>query len=688
MSAITPELVDSQPRSSSPPLPSALAGRLRAAAGDWTVRSATGIGLLAAVMYLWNLTASGYANAYYSAAALAASQSWTAWFFGSLDAGNFITVDKPPLATMLMGLSVRLFGLSSWSILLPEALLGMGSVLLLFAIVRRQFGNVAAVIAGVVMALTPVAVLMFRYDHPDALLVFTMLLGAYGAQRAIEDGRHRWLVLAGVAVGLAFLAKYLQGFLVGPAFMLAYAIAGNASLRRRMAGVAVFSAATLATAGAWLAAVAATPASLRPYIGGSTNNSVLDLVFGYDGLGRIFGGSGGQGGATFSGVPGLLRLFNSEFGGQISWLLPFAIVAAGTGLLLTLRAARTDLGRAGYLMWGGWLAVHAIVFSYMSGIVHSYYAVAMAPAIGALVGAGTVALWRLRDRFYFGGLALAGLTLLSVAWAYMLLARSPAFVPWLGSAIVGLGVAAAAFVAVPVLRRRRIGALLGVAALGAMLAGPAAFSIDTVNTAYSGSIVSAGPSATVADALSGSQAGQGGPGGIANQPNQGGTLARANVPGLDGTSGSTSGLPAGTAPSGSGQTGLGSAGGSTAGGGGQGGTDAALAEYLLANRGSATWIVAVSDAMSAAQIELQTGAPVMAMGGWSGSDNAITLDQLKADVASGKLRFIILSGQGGGRAGSSEIAAWVQANGKAVTVSGSSTALYDLSGAATGAATS
>jgi 4-amino-4-deoxy-L-arabinose transferase-like glycosyltransferase len=654
-------------------------GRAREALGEWPVRAGAGVGILSAILYLWNLTVSGYANSYYSAAALAASQSWTAWFFGSLDAGNFITVDKPPLATMVMGLSVRLFGLSSWSVLLPEALLGVGSVLLLFAIVRRQFGTVAATIAGVVMAFTPVAVLMFRYDHPDALMVFLMLLGACGVQRAIENGRNRWLVLAGVAIGLAFLTKYLQGFLVGPAFVVSYVVAANASIRRRVAGVIVFSVSTLLTAGAWVAAVQLTPASARPFIGGSTNNSVLDLIFGYDGLGRIFGGSAGTGqsGTNFSGVPGLLRLFNAEFGGQISWLLPFAIAAASIGLVVTLRTRRTDLGRAGYLLWGGWLAINALVFSYMSGIVHSYYAVALAPAVAALVGAGLVELWKIRGRFRFGGIALAGLVLLSVAWAYMLLGRSPDFLPWLAPAIVAIGLAAAAFIAIPVLRGRRSGALLGALGLVALLAGPVAFSISTVGTSYSGSIVAAGPSATVADALSGSSSG--GAGGVG--PGGSGGLAQvvspANPGGQGGFVGATGGPSnlSGRAASG------GSPGGGASGGGNGGGVGSMLTAYLLANKGSATWIVAVSDAMNAAQIELATGQPVMAMGGWSGSDNAITLSELKSDVASGKLRFAIVGGQGGEGTSATAISAWIVANGKAVTVG--STTVYDLLGLAT-----
>src|SRR5207253_2332718 len=233
-------------------------------------------------------------------------------FFGSFDAANFITVDKPPLGTMLMGLSVRIFGLSSWSILLPEALAGVATVALLFVLVRHSFGPVAAVIAGAAMALTPAAVLIFRYNNPDALLTLLLVLGAGALLKALEAGRLRWVILAATFVGLAFNTKYLQAYLLLPAFATTFAIAAAASLRRTPAG------------------------------------------------------------------------------------------------LLRGRAPRTDVRRAGYLLWGLWLATHLIVFSFMSGIIHSYYAVAMAPAIAALVGAGAVELWALRGRARFGGVVLGG----------------------------------------------------------------------------------------------------------------------------------------------------------------------------------------------------------------------------------------------------------------------------------------
>ena len=628
--------------------PATIASRVRGVAVDRSTLAMGGVGALAAILYLWNLTLNGFANTYYSAAALAASQSWSAWFFGALDGGSFITVDKPPLSTMLMGLSVRLFGLSSWSVLLPEALLGVGSVVLLFAVVRRQFGTAAATIAGVALAITPVAALMFRFNNPEALLTFLLILSAAGAQRAIEGGRHRWLVLAGVATGLAFLAKYLQGFLVGPAIVLAYGIAANASLRRRIAGVVVFSATTLVTAGAWAAAVVLTPADMRPYIGGSSSNSVLDLIFGYDGLGRLLGASSGSNaGANFSGAAGMLRLFNAELGGNIAWLLPFSAIALVAGLILTARARRTDLARAGYILWGGWLVVTGLVLSLMSGGSHQYYTIVLAPAVAALTGAGFMALWDLRDRFRFGGLALSGAILVTTALSYLLLSRTPDLLPWLAPAVIATGLGSAAFIAVPELDSRKVGVMLAGAGLAAILAGPAAFTFQTVTTSQQGSIVTAGPTATVTDVLSGSSTGGMGGG-------------RGMAPG---GGGGTRGTPAGFA---GGQPGTASS--STSSG--------TLAEYLVANQGSATWVVSVSSAQSAADLELQTRLPVMSTGGWSGSDNALTLDELKSLVASGELRYFIVGGQGG----SSEVTAWVTVNGTAVTVGG--TTLYDLSGAA------
>jgi len=647
-------------------------GRLlgvRADEATWIVPATLSVLVLAAVLYVVNLTVSGYANTYYSAAALAGSQSWSAWFFGSIDAANFITIDKPPLGTMLLGLSVRLFGLSSWSILLPQALAGVVMVGVLMATVRRSFGSVEAIIAGLVAALTPAAVLIFRYDNPDALLTLLLVVAAYALVRALEGGRLRWVILAAALVGFGFLTKYLQAYLVLPVFALTWAVAAPGSVRRRMAGLAVALATVVVASGWWVAIVELIPAVARPYIGGSETNSVIDLLLGYDGLGRIFGqgGGGGGGGGGFSGDPGILRLFNAEFGGQVGWFLPLAAGSTILGLWLRRHAPRTDARRAGYLLWGGWLAVHALVFSLMSGIIHTYYAVVMAPAIGALVGAGVMELWRLRARTGWGGIVLGAAMVGSAILAWALLERTPDFAPGLGVAIVAVAVATGVAVAVPARGARRRGAVLAAGlGLGALLVAPAAYAIDTMATAYSGGDPSAGPTATDSS---------GGPGAFGG----GGTTGAGRTAVVDGTGGppTTTGTTDGTTVGGSAA--------SSAAGGGQGAqVTSALTEFLVANQGGATWIVAVSGANEAGSIELATGLPVMAMGGFNGGDPAPTLAQLQAYVASGQLRYALIGGGGGGPSGgSSAISDWVSANGTVVSEVGNGS-LYDLSALATG----
>jgi 4-amino-4-deoxy-L-arabinose transferase-like glycosyltransferase len=659
------------------PEPSAVRGRLaRVILGPvsqaaWIRPALLGTTLLAAVVFIWGLDVSGYANTYYSAAALAASQSWSAWFFGSLDAANFITVDKPPLGTMLMGLSVRLFGLSSWSILLPEALAGVATVALLAQTVRRSFGPAAGTIAGVVMALTPVSILIFRYNNPDALLTLLLVAGAAALIRALESGRLRWVIAAAVVVGLAFDAKYLQAYLVLPAFALTYLVAAPGSVRRRVLG-SVVAAVTVAISSLWwVVIVELIPTGLRPYIGGSTTDSAVQLLLGYDGLGRIFGsggGPGGGGGANFSGAAGPLRLFNAEFGGQISWFIPFALVALATGLWLRRRAARTDRGLAGYVLWGSWLACHAIVFSFMSGIVHTYYAVALAPAVAALVGAGATDLWRLRERTRFGGVLLAGVVLLSAGWAWQLLERTPDFAPGLGIGILIVGVSVAAVLAFPLTLAGRLPSHAAAAvAVVVLLAGPFAYGMDTIESAHSGGDPAAGPEV----------AGGGGFGGGPNSGPPGG-------PGSGGPPGTGAGSVSGTgaAPQGANGGGTAPSGGFRGGGGRGGSVDQATLDYLVANRGTATWLVAAVSAGSASSIQLATGQPVMAMGGFSGSDPTPTLAELKAYISSGQLRFVMLGGGGGPGGGNAGVAAernaWIVANCPVVDLGdGTGTTIYD-----------
>ncbi|MCU1491950.1 MAG: glycosyl transferase [Acidimicrobiaceae bacterium] len=347
------------------------------------------------VLYVWGLGAEGWANSFYSAAVQAGTKSWKAFFFGSFDASNFITVDKPPASLWVMELSARIFGLNSWSLLVPEALEGVATVGILYATVRRWSGPVAGLIAGTVVALTPVAALMFRFNNPDALLVLLLTGAAYATTRAIESGRTRWLCLAMALVGTGFTTKMMQAFLVVPALGLVYLFAGPPRLARRIGQLAISAVVLLIAAGWWVAAVELTPASDRPYIGGSQNNNLFNLIFGYNGLGRVTGSETGSS-ANQWGPTGWDRLFLPSFGSQISWLIPGALVLMAATFWFTRRGKRTDRIRASMILWGGWLLVTGLLLSYAKGIIHPYYTVALAPAIGALVGIGAVIAWRNR----------------------------------------------------------------------------------------------------------------------------------------------------------------------------------------------------------------------------------------------------------------------------------------------------
>ncbi len=429
-----------------------------------------------------------------------------------------------------MELTARLFGVNAWSILVPQALEGVAAVGLLYAGVRRWFGAGAGLLAGAVMALTPVAALMFRFNNPDALLVLALTAAAYAMVRALEAGKTRWLVAAATLVGFGFVTKMLQALLVVPAFALVYLVAGPPKLGRRLIQLLV-AAATLAVSSLWwVIAVMAVPASQRPYIGGSQNNSLWNLIFGYNGFGRLTGsesGSVGGGGGNSGrwGPTGWLRMFNSAFGGQISWLLPTALLFLLAGLVITLRSERTDRGRAALILWGGWLLVTAVVFSLGKGIIHPYYTVALAPAIGALVGVGAGMWWPRRDTWP-GRAVLSSAVVVTAWWSTMLLRRSPSWHPWLRVALVLAAVVAVVLIVASLVRRTRLGAVaVATTMIFVALAGPAAYALNTASTAHAGAIPSAGPA--VAGGFG--PGGPGGPGGFGG--GAGGGVARRGFPG-------------------------------------------------------------------------------------------------------------------------------------------------------------
>ena len=456
----------------------------------------------------------------------------------------------------------------------------------------------------------------------------------------------------------------LQGFLVLPAFGLMYLVAAPTTLPRRIGGLLAGLRAIVAAAGWWVALVELWPASDRPVIGGSTTNSILELTFGYNGLSRITGGSGGPPGGggggnnvAFGGNSGLGRLFGDSMGTQVSWLLPVALIALAAGLWLTRRAPRTDRTRAAIILWGSWLLVTGAVFSYMSGIVHPYYTVALAPAIAALVAIGGRVLWQARGTIV-ARLALAAGALSTGVWGFLLLDRSPNWHPSLRIAVVAAAVIAAALLLLGplVARRRPLIAVLAVAGAIAMLGAPTAFALQTASTPHTGSIPTAGPSS--AGGFAGGGARGGPPSGFGAQ--QGGTPA--------------SGVGGGSPPSGLRLR--------TGGGGGTSGTSAALITLLKADT-THRWVAAMVGSQSAAPLELASGRSVIAIGGFSGSDPAPTLAQFKALVANGEVHYYLAGGRGGPGGGSgsaSAIASWVGSHFTSQTVGGQT--VYDLTKAA------
>lgn len=572
-----------------------------------------------AVLYLWNLGASGWANGFYAAAVQAGSRNWTALLFGSTDAANSITVDKTPAALWVMGLSARVFGFNPWSMLMPQALMGVAAVAVLYAAVRRTSGPRAALLAGWVLACTPVAALIFRFNNPDALLVLTLVLAGYAVLRALDAGsRAYWMPLAGTAIGLGFLAKMLQAFLVAPVFALVFLLFADLPLRSRVVRLLAGTAALVVTSGAYLLLVELWPTDSRPYIGGSQHNSIIELALGYNGLGRLTGNeTGGLGNLNYD--VGWGRLLGAGMGGEIGWLVPAAVIAVLAGVVLTWRAPRTDRSRAALALWGGWLVFTGAVFSYMNGIVHPYYTAALAPAVAACVGIGAMLLWDRRADIR-AATTLAGLVAITVALSFVLLERNSSWLPWLRWIVLIVGLTAA----LVLLTVGRLGPtaarVLGVAAAVAVLAGPAAYTVATAATPHTGAIPSAGP-----------RAGFGGPPGFLS-------VAR---------------------------------------------TGPALGATLGADAADYTWVAAAVGSNNAAGYQLATGAPVMAVGGFNGTDPAPTLAQFQRDVADRRIHYFVGGsamrfgrGERTGSDDADQIAEWVQANFPAQIVDGAT--LYDL----------
>ncbi len=604
----------------------------------WQPFALLGVLVTAAYLNIWQLSQNGYGNTYYAAAVRSMTQSWHNFFYNSFDPAGFITVDKPPVALWIQAAFARVFGYSGMTLLLPEALAGMGSVLLVYLAVSRVFGRTAGVVGAFALALTPISVAVDRSNNLDAWLIFFVTLSAYAMVRALEKGNLRWLLASALFMGIAFNTKFLAAYVALPALWFAYLATAPLSLRTRIAHLVAATVLLAVVSSAWVVAFDLTPAASRPYAGGSSTNSMLNLLIDYNGLGRIDGEAG-----PASGVPGLFRLFGSTLASQAMWLTPLALIGGIAAAFAAGRRLRGNAALGSVLLWGGWLLTAGAVFSFAQGIFHDYYLSFLGPPMAALAGIGVVTFARGFSQrswlAFFGPVALIATGLLELK----ILGYTPDFKSWLVPSMA-IPVFLAAVVLLVNAVRREPATRATVAALaigvGALLLPAAVWSATVTGQAGNGTL----PSANVA----GASDGFGRPGnGQAARPDFQNAAPFGRADG--GRQGQFASPPPagfdGRAPQDGAQGGI--RGGP---GGGRGSVDQDLLAYLEANRGDATYLVAVESSMQASSTIIATGEPVMAMGGFNGSDPALSVEQLAELVEQGKLRFVMLSGAGGGGA--------------------------------------
>lgn len=602
---------------------------------------ATGFAPLVAVVALslamntWRLGETGYGNTYYAAAVRSMTLSWSNFFFGAFDPGGFITVDKPPVFLWFGAASARLFGYSTWALLLPSAIAGAATVGLLWVIVRRHFGTAAATIAALALAFSPITVAVDRLNLPEPFMTLALVAAAAAVLCSLESRRGwAWAATAGFLVGVAFNTKMLAAWIPGPAFALAILVGWGGPWRtalRPVAGrLAVLAVVTLLTSASWMAVVDRIPEGSRPYIGGSTDNTVQDLVLGYNGFGRVDGEDQGRGrnrgnqpppvapgarpgapapgavppnppggaagpagppagpspaapgtfngpGGIIAGEPGLWRMFDAANGGQIGWLLPFALA----GMVWSGWLWRRDpVRRAAVALFAGWMLLHAGIFSFAQGIYHSYYTASMAPGVAAMAGIGGVAAVEVVRR-HRAWLVTVGLAVLATVLVQLEVAsRQPEYFGWLRPHMVDLTVLGAGLLVIAAVWRR-VSLEAGMAVvLAALLLLPGAWSFSEASQAsLNATLPQAGPRQGAAGRTFGSR------------------------PFDDGTE--------------------------------------ALARWLAAQGDSAArWDLAVASAQVGSPLIARHSLSVIALGGFSGRDPAITVEEFAGYVARGDVRFV------------------------------------------------
>jgi 4-amino-4-deoxy-L-arabinose transferase-like glycosyltransferase len=573
--------------------------------------------LLAAVLYAWESWDGDWGNTFYTAAVKSMSQGFTNFLFGAFDPAGVVTVDKPPMALWPQVFSVWIFGFHGWSVLLPQVIEGAATVFLLHRTVRRWAGEHVALLAALILALTPITVAINHVNNPDTLLVLWLVAAAYALTRALSGDRApRWLLWCAFFLGCGFVTKMLAAWIVVPGFALAYWFGRDSSWRHKVRELAAATGVLLVSSFWWPLLHDLWPGA-KPYVDNSSNGTALNLIFAYNGFGRIFGqGFGGRpsggggfgggaadafhrdagtfggrtfggrtfGGGMFGGGTGIGRLFGSSVGGQIGWLIPLCLLVVVS--VLVAGFLRRDLPRPDrgcWLLWGSWLLVMGLVFSFAQGIFHSYYTTALAPAIAAVAAAGLATFWR----WYREPGAAWVLLPISVAgsaiWAYVLVERDAAWHGWAAPVVVVLGAAA---VLTLVGARFGTGRRAGLALTGLALAGATLLVVPAI---WSGATAFAGT-------------------------RSGGAMAQA------GPTDSRRGFE---------QAGL------TA-------QDRRILAYAAKAAPGARITLALEEpSMQAAQWIIDSDVTVIGMGGFDGTDNAPTTAQLADWVRTGQLRFVL-----------------------------------------------
>lgn len=549
------------------------------------------------VLYSWNLSANGWANYFYSAAVQSGTMDAQAFFFGSSDWGNSITVDKPPLSLWLMGVSVRLFGFSPAGMLLPQVALGVGTTLLIYLILKHCVSGIAALLASMVFFTTPIVTLMSRYNNPDPLMLFLMTGAAWFVVKSICTGRGRWFIVAGGFLGLAFMTKQLQGLLCVPACGMAYLFLSPTSWALRLRTTIAAIGALVVSGGLWMTIVDSIPAESRPYVGGSPSDSVWELTVGYNGIGRILGGAEvpktmavPSHYTTADSDAGLLRLLNANYNQEASWLLFGTLLAAVVLVTRWKKLPKTAGFRTLVVISVGWLVTAYVLLSFMGDQIHTYYTAALAPPLALTVGMFTDELIRnSTEKIVRLVGSVVALSMLITSW--LILGGLTEWPIWLPGVILVLGILGLSALAIkpPTIKVELVAACL---LLVSVLCGPVMTSVHNVTVAFSGSnpwsgVPSKNPAA-ISHMLEAMQT---------NELTWGHDIAFGRDP------------------------------------------DWQVIDALKET--TCTWAAASYASQTAARLQLESNRPVMPLGGFAGLDPSPTVEEFAARVSEGEICYFI-----------------------------------------------